>query len=76
MQRHLTFVLSASPYSGQAAATALKLATAALDAGHRATVFATADGVYGFVKDQKATAVFDVGGAAEAFLTQGGAVDL
>jgi len=27
-------------------------------------------------KDQKATAVFDVGGAAEAFLARGGAVDL
>lgn len=76
MQRHLTFVLSASPYSGQAAATVLKLATAALDAGHRATIFATADGVYGFVKDQKTTAVFDVGGAVQAFLARGGAVDL
>ena len=76
MQRLLTFVLSASPYAGQAAGSALTLAGAARDAGHRAAVFATADGVYGFVKDQKATAVFDVGGAAEAFLTQGGAVDL
>jgi sulfur relay (sulfurtransferase) DsrF/TusC family protein len=76
MDKHLTFVLTASPYSGQAAATALKLATAALDARHRATIFATADGVYGFVKGQKATAVFDVGGAAEAFLARGGAVDL
>jgi sulfur relay (sulfurtransferase) DsrF/TusC family protein len=76
VERRLTFILSASPYSGQAAATALKLAAAALDAGHRATIFATADGVYGFVKDQKATAVFDVGGAVEAFLARGGAVDL
>jgi len=76
MERHLTFVLSSSPYAGQTAGTALKLATAALDAGHRATIFGTGDGVYGFVKDQKATAVFDVGGAAEAFLARGGAVDL
>ncbi|MBI4590241.1 MAG: DsrE family protein [Candidatus Rokubacteria bacterium] len=76
MEKRLTFVLSASPYSGQTAATALKLATAALAAGHRATIFATADGVYGFVKGQQATAVFDVGGAAAAFLARGGAVDL
>jgi sulfur relay (sulfurtransferase) complex TusBCD TusD component (DsrE family) len=76
VERRLTFVLSASPYSGQTAATALKLAAAALDGGHRATIFATADGVYGFVREQKATAVFDVGGAVEAFLARGGAVDL
>lgn len=76
MEKRLTFVLTASPYSGQAAATALKLAAAALDAGHRATIFATGDGVYGFVKEQKTAGVFDVGGAAQAFLARGGAVDL
>ena len=76
MEKRLTFVLTASPYSGQAAGTALRLAAAALEAGHRPAIFATGDGVYGFVKDQKATAVFDVGGAAEAFLARGGAVDL
>jgi predicted peroxiredoxin len=54
----------------------LKLAAAALDAGHRATIFATGDGVYGFVKEQKTAGVFDVGGAAQAFLARGGAVDL
>lgn len=76
MEKRLTFLLAASPYSGQYPATVLKLASAALDAGHRATIFATGDGVYGFVKEQKATAVFDVGGAAQAFLARGGAVDL
>lgn len=72
----LTFILRASPYSGQTAATVLKLATAALGAGHPTTIFATGDGVYGFVKGQKATGVFDVGSAAEAYLSRGGAVDL
>ena len=76
MQKRLTFVLSASPYSGQTAATVLKLGTAALDAGHRPAVFATADGVYGFVKGQKVAGVFDVGAAAEAFLSRGGEVHL
>ncbi|MFQ5946764.1 MAG: hypothetical protein ACE5NC_11030 [Anaerolineae bacterium] len=57
-------------------ATVLKLATAALDAGHRSTVFATGDGVYGFVKGQNATGVFDVGVAAQAFLARGGEVAL
>lgn len=76
MQRLLTFVLSASPYSGQAAGSALTLASAARDAGHRAAVFATADGVSGFVKDQQTAGVFDVGAAAAAFLSRGGEVHL
>lgn len=76
METRLTFVLSASPYSGQTAATALKLATAVLDAGHPSTIFATGDGVYGFVKEQKATGVVDMGAAAEAFLARGGEAQL
>lgn len=76
MEKPLTFVLAASPYSGQTAATALRLAGVALDAGHRAVVFATADGVYGFVKEQKVAGVADVGAAAAAFLARGGEVHL
>ncbi len=72
VDRRLTFILTASPYSGQTAATVLKLARTALDAGIRPTIFATGDGVYGFVRDQKATAVFDMGGAAEAFVNEPG----
>ncbi len=76
MEKRLTFVLTASPYSGETAGTVLKLATAALDAGHRPVIFATADGAYGFVKGQTPAGVFDVGAAAEAFLTRGGEVHL
>jgi sulfur relay (sulfurtransferase) complex TusBCD TusD component (DsrE family) len=76
MPRQITFVLKASPYSGQTTATVLRLATAALDAGHRVTIFATGDGVHGFVKGQTVAGVFDVAGAAEAYLARGGAVDL
>lgn len=76
MVERLTFVLTASPYAGETAATVLKLATAALDVGQRPAIFATADGAYGFVKGQKATDVFDVGAAAETFLARGGEVHL
>jgi len=76
MEKRLTFILRASPYAGQTAASVLKVATAALEAGERPTIFATGDGVYGFVKGQKATAVFDVAGAVEAYLARGGGVDL
>jgi sulfur relay (sulfurtransferase) complex TusBCD TusD component (DsrE family) len=76
MDKRLTFILKASPYSGQTASTALKLATAAVEAGHATTIFATADGVYGFVKGQKAAGIFDVGAAAETYLARGGTVEL
>ena len=76
MEKLLTFVLTMSPYSGETAATVLKLAAAALDAGHRPTIFATGDGVYGFAKGQKPAGVFDAAAATEAFLARGGAVDL
>ena len=76
LEKLLTFVLTASPYSGQTASTVLKLASAALDAGHRTQIFATGDGVYGFVKGQKPASVFDVAAAAGAFLAKGGAVAL
>lgn len=70
------FVLTASPYGGQTAATALRLARAALDLGHRVALFATGDAVHGLVRGQKPTGVFDVGAAAQAILARGGAVDL
>ena len=74
--RKFLFFLTASPYSGQTAATALKLAKAVRDLGHDVTVFATGDGVQGFVKGQAPRGVFDVGAGAEAILAKGGAVDL
>ena len=76
MEKRADLVLIARPYAGQAAGSALTLAGAARDAGHRAAVFATADGVSGFVKDQQTAGVFDVGAAAAAFLSRGGEVHL
>jgi sulfur relay (sulfurtransferase) complex TusBCD TusD component (DsrE family) len=75
MQRFL-FFLTASPYGGQTAASALRLAQAALDLGHGVSIFATGDGVHGFVKGQAPKGVFDAGGAAGAILARGGTVDL
>jgi sulfur relay (sulfurtransferase) complex TusBCD TusD component (DsrE family) len=74
--RRLTFVLSAGPYAGQGAESALRLGAAALDAGHRPAIFASADGVCAFVKNQKTAGVFDVGAAATAFLERGGEAHL
>ena len=47
--KQITFFLTASPYAGQHVQTVLRLAEAALAQGHRVNLFASADGVYGFL---------------------------
>jgi tRNA 2-thiouridine synthesizing protein D len=46
MAKTLTLFLASTPYSGQDAYTALRLAEAALARGHAVHLFASADGVY------------------------------
>jgi sulfur relay (sulfurtransferase) complex TusBCD TusD component (DsrE family) len=50
----LTLLIKSSPYSGEDALTAMKVAGAALDTGHKVNVVASGDGVYCFLKGQKA----------------------
>ena len=45
----IAFFLTASPYSGQTVQTITRLAEAALRQGHRVSLFASADAVYGFM---------------------------
>jgi sulfur relay (sulfurtransferase) complex TusBCD TusD component (DsrE family) len=49
--------LSASPYAGEYAASAARLADAALDEGHEVTLFASGDGIYNFFVGQQAKGV-------------------
>lgn len=53
MAKTLTIFIGASPYGYEYGQTAMKLAEAALDRGHKAILFASGDGVYSFIKDQK-----------------------
>jgi len=50
----LTIFLAATPYSGEQASTAIRLGRAAINAGHRVSIFASADGVYGFTVGHRA----------------------
>jgi sulfur relay (sulfurtransferase) complex TusBCD TusD component (DsrE family) len=50
----LTIFLTAAPYAGEHASTAMRLARAALEAGHRVNLFASADGVYAFTVGHRA----------------------
>ena len=52
MPKRFTLFLSASPYAGEHAFTAARLAGAALDEGHEVTLFASGDGIYNFVRGQ------------------------
>lgn len=55
MPRTLTIFLATSPYSSENTATALKLASAALDKGAEVNLFASGDGVYNFSRGQEAS---------------------
>ncbi len=57
----IALFLKSSPYSGGDAATALSLAGAALEAGHKVTLIASGDGIYCFLKEQKAKGVPNAG---------------
>jgi sulfur relay (sulfurtransferase) complex TusBCD TusD component (DsrE family) len=53
-ERTLTIFLTAAPYAGEHVSTAMRLARAALEAGHRVNLFASADGVYAFTTGHRA----------------------
>ena len=72
----LTIFLSAAPYSGEAASTAMRLARAALDAGHDVNLFASADGVYGFTRGHRVKGIPDAEAGFRQLIEQGQRVEL
>lgn len=57
MGKSITLFLSTSPYSDENTLSTIKIAEAALDKGHTVNVIASADGVYSFLKKQKAKGI-------------------
>jgi sulfur relay (sulfurtransferase) complex TusBCD TusD component (DsrE family) len=57
MGKTLTLYLSTSPYSYENTLTTVRLADSALNKGHTVNVIASADGVYCFLKKQKARGI-------------------
>lgn len=72
----LTIFLSTSPYALQNTHTAMRLAEAALEKGHHVAIFASGDGVYSFVKDQRAKGVPNAQEGFEKLIRQGLTVEL
>lgn len=57
MGKSITLFLSTSPYSYENTLSTVKIAEAALNKGHTVNVIASADGVYCFLKKQKARGI-------------------
>ena len=57
MPKTFTLFLSTSPYSYENTLTAVKTAEAALGKGHAVNLIASGDGVYCFLKKQKARGI-------------------
>jgi sulfur relay (sulfurtransferase) complex TusBCD TusD component (DsrE family) len=57
MGKTVTLFLSTSPYSYENTLSTIKLAEAALNKGHTVNLIASADGVYCFLKKQKAKGI-------------------
>jgi tRNA 2-thiouridine synthesizing protein D len=57
MAKTFTLFLTTSPYSYENAVTAIKVADSALSKGHAVNLIASGDGVYCFLKNQKAKGI-------------------
>ena len=75
-QKTLTIFLAAAPYAGEHASTAMRLARAAIDAGHRVNIFASADGVYGFAVGGRAKGLPDAVAGFSDLIARGARVEL
>lgn len=75
-KKTLTVFLTAAPYAGEFASTAMRLAKAALEEGHRVNLFASADAVYGFTVGHRAKGLPDAEAAFRLLIEQGQHVEL
>ena len=57
MSKTITLFLATGPYTGENTLTTIRIAETALEKGHHVNVIASADGVYGFLKGQKARGI-------------------
>lgn len=57
MAKTITLFLSTSPYSYENTLSTIRIADASLNKGHAVNVIASADGIYCFLKRQKAKGI-------------------
>lgn len=66
-----TIYLGTSPYSTENTLTAVRMADAALAKGHSVNLIASGDGVYCFLKGQKAKGILHAGDEFVALIAKG-----
>jgi sulfur relay (sulfurtransferase) complex TusBCD TusD component (DsrE family) len=76
MAKTLTLFLSTSPYSYENTLSTIRIAESALNKGHKVNLIASADGVYCFLKKQKAKGIPNAEEGFSALLQKGLKVDL
>jgi sulfur relay (sulfurtransferase) complex TusBCD TusD component (DsrE family) len=57
MGKNITLFLSTSPYSYENTVSTVRIAATSLNKGHAVNVIASADGIYCFLKKQKAKGI-------------------
>jgi sulfur relay (sulfurtransferase) complex TusBCD TusD component (DsrE family) len=67
----LTLFLNTSPYQGENTLTAIKIADSALKKGHTVNLIASGDGVYCFLKGQKAKGIPNAGEGFSGLIGKG-----
>jgi sulfur relay (sulfurtransferase) complex TusBCD TusD component (DsrE family) len=72
----VTIFLTAAPYAGEAASTAVRLAKAAMEAGHKVNLFASADGVYAFTMGHRVKGMPNAQEGFRVLIEQGQHVEL
>ncbi len=76
MAKTFTLFLASTPYSGQNADTALRLAEAALAKGHTVHLFASADGVHLAQSEQRPAGLPDIPTSFKSLIERGLQVQL
>ncbi|MBI5198652.1 MAG: DsrE family protein [Nitrospirae bacterium] len=76
MSKTITLFLSASPYESEHTYTAIKLSEAALEKNYRVNLIASGDGVYNFLKGQKAKGIPNAEERFSELIKKGLRVDL
>ena len=71
MAKTFTIFLTTAPYSSENTLTAVRLADAALRKGHKVNLIASGDGVYCFLKGQKARGLPHAGDLFAELISRG-----
>jgi len=71
MPKTVTLFLGTAPYMSENTLTAARLAQSALEKGHVVNLIASGDGVYNFLKGQKAKGILHAGDEFVALMQKG-----